>query len=197
MLLRLIAILIVIPAMAATTPPASPADVYDPSRLHVVHLSVSTEGWRMIQPQRGVGVPRKGPTTRPEEYVEGQRLPQGPAGYSYAYVKAQVEFDGPATLAREERRHDVVGFLHTHPQFAASPSRRDVATMRAWVMAFGKPLLCLIRGSDGLVGWRFDDDRSTGTRLLAVEEFPRGLIVGVDDGGKVSSRRAVSRPRKR
>jgi proteasome lid subunit RPN8/RPN11 len=110
----------------------------------------------------------------------------------------QVEFDGPAVLAREERRHDVVGFLHTHPGFAASPSRRDVATMQAWVSAFGKPLVCLIRGSDGLKGYRFDDYEASGIPLATVEEFPRGIIVGVDsDGRKVSSRRAVSRARAR
>jgi hypothetical protein len=110
----------------------------------------------------------------------------------------QVEFDGPAVLAREERRHDVIGFLHTHPRFAASPSRRDVVTMQAWVSAFGKPLLCLIRGADGLKGYRFDDFESPGAPLLAVEEFPRGIIVGVDaHGRKISSRRAVSRARAR
>lgn len=97
---------------------------------------------------------------------------------------AEVEFDGPAVLAREERRRDVVGFLHTHPSSAAVPSRRDLATMRAWVSAFGKPLLCLIEGTDGLAGYRFDDDESTGERLLLVETFPRGVVIGVEaDGG--------------
>jgi hypothetical protein len=108
---------------------------------------------------------------------------------------ARVEFDGPGALAREERHGDVIGFLHTHPQFEARPSRRDVATMRAWVGAFGKPLVCLIRGVDHLAGFRFDDDASEGTPLLLVEEFPRGIMIGVDaHGRKVPSRRAVSRP---
>jgi hypothetical protein len=93
---------------------------------------------------------------------------------------AEVEFDGPAVLAREERRRDVVGFLHTHPSSAAVPSRRDLATMRAWVSAFGKPLLCLIEGTDGLRGYRFDDDGSSGEPLMHVESFPRGVLIGVD-----------------
>jgi proteasome lid subunit RPN8/RPN11 len=115
-----------------------------------------------------------------------------------AGAPAHVEFDGPAVLVREERRRDIIGFLHTHPQFDATPSRRDIATMQAWVLAFGKPLLCLIRGRDGLKGYRFDDDRSEGIPLLAVEEFARGVIIGVDaDGRNVSSRRAVSRTRTR
>lgn len=92
----------------------------------------------------------------------------------------RVAFDGPAVLAREESRGDVVGFLHTHPSCAALPSRRDLHTMRAWVSAFGKPLICLIDGRDGLYGYRFDDDRSDGGPLLAVEVFPRGVVIGVD-----------------
>jgi hypothetical protein len=92
----------------------------------------------------------------------------------------QVAFDGPAVLDREETRRDVVGFLHTHPACDAVPSSRDLATMRAWVSAFGKPLLCLIEGTDGLRGYRFDDDASSGTLLLAVELFPRGVVVAVD-----------------
>jgi proteasome lid subunit RPN8/RPN11 len=97
---------------------------------------------------------------------------------------ASVDFDGPGVLAREEARGDVVGFLHTHPTFAARPSERDVKTMRAWVSAFGKPLICLIDGTDGLHGYRFDDDESGGIRLETVEVFARGVVIGVDaDGG--------------
>lgn len=101
---------------------------------------------------------------------------------------AQVEFDASAVLEREEARGDVIGFLHTHPNSPASPSRRDLKTMRAWVCAFGKPLLCLIDGTDGLAGYRFDDDASDPQPLLLVEAFPRHVVIGVDaDGGQVSS----------
>jgi hypothetical protein len=93
---------------------------------------------------------------------------------------AHVEFDGPAVLDREERRRDVIGFLHTHPAYSAVPSQRDLHTMRAWATAFGKPLLCLIEGVDGLAGYRFDDDTSDGDRLPLVETFPRGVIIAVE-----------------
>ncbi len=100
---------------------------------------------------------------------------------------SSVSFDGPNVLAREERRRDIVGFFHTHPGGPPQPSTRDVRTMRAWCSAFGKPLLCLIDGPDGLVGFRFDDD-SNGVLLATVEVFPRGFIVGVEsDGRQVSS----------
>jgi spore coat protein H len=85
----LLILCLAVPALARV--PASPAEVYDPSRLHVIHLSVTAQGWRMLQPERGRNVPREA-TTQP--YVEGTRLPHGPAGYSYAYAKSQLEFDG-------------------------------------------------------------------------------------------------------
>lgn len=91
-----------------------------------------------------------------------------------------VEFDAAAVIEREERRGDVVGFLHTHPNSPAAPSRRDLHTMRAWASCFGKPLLCVIDGTDGPAAWRFDDDESSGERLPAVEMFKRGVVIAVD-----------------
>jgi proteasome lid subunit RPN8/RPN11 len=94
--------------------------------------------------------------------------------------RTRVAFDGPWVLAREERRGDVVGFLHTHPDGPARPSPRDVRTIRAWCSAFGKPLLCLIRGPHGLHGFLFRDDESDGEELARVEAFPRGVVVAVE-----------------
>ena len=91
-----------------------------------------------------------------------------------------VTFDGLWVLRREERRRDVIGFYHTHPGMPARPSRRDVRTMRAWCGAFGKPLLCVIAGVDGIRGYRFDDDESDGVELELVEVFPRGVTIGID-----------------
>jgi proteasome lid subunit RPN8/RPN11 len=70
--------------------------------------------------------------------------------------------------------------LHTHPNGAAFPSRRDIDTMQAWVSAFGKPLLCVILGSDGLAGYRFVSDDGNGARVAKVQPFPRGIIIAVD-----------------
>ena len=91
-----------------------------------------------------------------------------------------LALDGPAVLEREESKHDILGFLHTHPNSVASPSRRDHDTMQAWVSALGKPLLCVIEGQDGLAAYCYEDDQSRGRRLAAVEAFPRGLVIGVD-----------------
>ena len=97
--------------------------------------------------------------------------------------RARVRFDGAWALEREESHGDVVGFLHTHPDGPASPSQRDVRTMRAWCIAFGKPLLCVIAGPDGLRGYRFDSDESAGDVLPIIEAFPRGVVIGVDAHG--------------
>ncbi len=95
---------------------------------------------------------------------------------------ASVAFDGPAALRREERRGDVVGFLHTHPAGPLRPSRRDVRTMRAWCSALGKPLLCLIARAGRVAAYRFDDEAaSEGTSLPTVETFPGGVVVAVDE----------------
>lgn len=93
---------------------------------------------------------------------------------------ASVTFDGPAILAREEQRRDVVGLLHTHPHCFATPSQRDIDTMQAWVSAFGKPLLCLIEGTDGLAGYRFTSDDARGQRVTKVQRFARGVMIAVD-----------------
>jgi proteasome lid subunit RPN8/RPN11 len=95
-----------------------------------------------------------------------------------------VRFDGAWVLEREERRRDVVGFYHTHPGMPALPSRRDVQTMRAWCSSFGKPLLCVIAGADGIRGFRFQDDRSDSIELATVELFPRGVLIGVENDGR-------------
>jgi proteasome lid subunit RPN8/RPN11 len=97
--------------------------------------------------------------------------------------RTSVRFDGARVLEREETHGDVVGFLHTHPDGPASPSERDVRTMRAWCGAFGKPLLCLIDGPDGLRGFRFDDGESFGRELQVAATFRRGVVIGVDADG--------------
>ena len=94
-----------------------------------------------------------------------------------------VELDGQRVLEREERYGDVVGFYHTHPHMSARPSQRDLNTMNAWVSSFGKALLCVIEGTDGVCGYRFDAQRSNGELIEQTELFPRGIVIGVDRHG--------------
>jgi hypothetical protein len=93
---------------------------------------------------------------------------------------ASVEFDWDWVMAREERYGDVAGFFHTHPSGLATPSQRDVRTMRAWASCFGKPLLCLIESGDRLSAYLFATDEDEGYALAQVERFPRNAIVAVE-----------------
>lgn len=70
---------------------------------------------------------------------------------------ASVNFNPKWVEDREDVKGDVVGFVHTHPATKAEPSRTDYATMKAWVMYFGRPMLCMIKGTDGLRAWWFVD----------------------------------------
>ena len=60
---------------------------------------------------------------------------------------ALVKFNGQWALEREEKKGDVVGFWHTHPDGSLKLSKRDIKTMQAWVSCFGKPLLCVIQSA--------------------------------------------------
>jgi proteasome lid subunit RPN8/RPN11 len=86
-----------------------------------------------------------------------------------------VRSDASWVLAREETTGDVIGFCHTHPHWPATPSGTDTATMRAWVLAFGKPLVCVIFGTDGNKGWWFEDDESEPIECQV--SFVRGVIL--------------------
>jgi hypothetical protein len=99
---------------------------------------------------------------------------------------ASVEFDWSWVLDRDERYGDVVGFYHTHPAGAATPSDRDVRTLRAWVGCLGKPLLCIIQGDVSLAAYRFASDEDDGQPVAEVERFPRNVIVAVEPHGRGS-----------
>ncbi len=71
---------------------------------------------------------------------------------------ALVSFNGQQVLEQEEKYGNVVGFLHTHPSFTSHYSSRDDRTMKAWVACFGKPLVCAIKGTDGLTAWWYAND---------------------------------------
>lgn len=71
-----------------------------------------------------------------------------------------VEFNWQRIMDREDSRGDIVGFYHTHPHFVGQPSSTDYATMKGWTLSFGRPLLCLIEGTDGLNANWFKDDET-------------------------------------
>lgn len=89
----------------------------------------------------------------------------------------EVAFDAAYVLKREEDRGDIIGFYHTHP-CGAFPSDRDDRTMKQWVFCFGKPLACVIQGTDDTRVWWYMDDENPPVLGKTVKVFG-GLIVGI------------------
>lgn len=75
-----------------------------------------------------------------------------------------VDFDFKFVLKQEEEKGNVIGWLHTHPGFESYTSGRDIRTMKVWSTCMGKPLICAIRGIDGLKAWFWPHDESEGIR---------------------------------
>jgi len=76
---------------------ASP--LFDPAKIHEVHIDVSQQGWKTMQPRMYsvfshlfTGAPATRPTT--QKYVEGQRLDPNLSSLQYAFVKATITIDG-------------------------------------------------------------------------------------------------------
>jgi proteasome lid subunit RPN8/RPN11 len=80
-----------------------------------------------------------------------------------------VEADWAWALSREESSGDVMGFFHTHPGgFGTYPSDRDSRTMRAWYIALGKPLLCMITAGGEISGYVYQPDLNEGKRVMRI-----------------------------
>ena len=89
-----------------------------------------------------------------------------------------VDADWEWTLAREDRRGDVLGFMHTHPLGAGTaPSARDIRTMRAWRDALGKRLLCLIADGRELSGYVFESDTRQALPIHSIVRDSRDRLV--------------------
>jgi len=85
---------------------------------------------------------------------------------------AKVNFDPLWVENREDTKGDIVGFMHTHPNTFAYPSITDHNTMKSWVMYFGRPMLCMISGTDGLRSWWFmDHETNTAPIECEVKKF--------------------------
>lgn len=71
---------------------------------------------------------------------------------------ARVNFNFDEIAAIDNVTKNFLGFYHTHPNFSAAPSILDIETMEAWTASFGRDLLCLIKGVNGLRGYLVDVD---------------------------------------
>ncbi|MFI5381188.1 MAG: CotH kinase family protein, partial [Tepidisphaerales bacterium] len=84
------------PATRPATQPVRQAEELfsSPASLYTVRVSLPAAAWKMMQPTQGT-VPKlpKASRSTTQPYVEGERLPSGPAGNEYAYVRATVGFE--------------------------------------------------------------------------------------------------------
>jgi Ca2+-binding EF-hand superfamily protein len=71
-------------------PPASPKAFFAPGRLHTIHIRLSAEGWKLLQP--GAGSQWLHANKTPAAATQTVALRTGAEGY--AYVKTDVDFDG-------------------------------------------------------------------------------------------------------
>lgn len=106
-------------------------------------------------------------------YDEEQRIWRVTLHRQVVGEPGSVEADWQWALDQEEAFGNLAGFAHTHPAGAgATPSTRDIRTMRSWCSALGKPLLCLIGEGHNLAdpaAYIFKDDQSNGTATAAFE----------------------------
>ncbi len=88
---------------------------------------------------------------------------------------ANVEFDGDYVF---DNRARTVGWIHTHPSNMGSPSFTDDTTTHAWCCALGKPLVCCIKGVDGLrAHWYLDDEKpAIETRVYRFGKTLMGVV---------------------
>ena len=78
-------------AGSAAASTLSSGDIFDPTRVHKIHIKLSAEAWDLLQP--GVGATKaSGVTNRTQAKGAGVRLRPNSSGY--AFVLCQMEFDG-------------------------------------------------------------------------------------------------------
>lgn len=67
------------------------SDLFQTTELHSIHLHLSDEAFREIQPRRNVPFAGLFAATRP---ADAQREHTSPFGYTYTYVRADIDIDG-------------------------------------------------------------------------------------------------------
>jgi hypothetical protein len=97
--------------------------------------------------------------------ILGKRIGNIWYGRGYHFTEGtscSVKFDYRVVLGNP----GLLGFYHTHPHCGSLLSLTDFETMGAWVNAEGRPLLCIIEGTDGLSLYEFYSDEHVRTGVV-------------------------------
>jgi spore coat protein H len=81
-------------ARAEVTAPPSSKEVFDPVRVHTIHLRISAEGWKLLQPGAVTHKSSKRPAPATQAIKDDVRTISGAAGARFAYVRSDIDFDG-------------------------------------------------------------------------------------------------------
>src|SRR3982751_2752114 len=81
-------------ARAEVAAPQSANDVFDPTRIHTIHLRIPGEGWKLLQPGAVTHKPAKRPAPATQANNDDVRTISGTAAARYAYVRSEIDFDG-------------------------------------------------------------------------------------------------------
>src|SRR4051812_18759964 len=91
-----VVILLVVSTMAraeVTAPPPA-KELFDPTHVHTIHLRISAEGWKLLQPGAVTRKASKRPAPATQPNKEDVRTISGTAAARYAYVRSDIDFDG-------------------------------------------------------------------------------------------------------
>ena len=94
-------------------------------------------------------------------------------GYTIGYLDYQsmgnscsVDFDWNKIMKNPK---NFLGFFHTHPSGFHNPSETDHKTMKGWLVALGKPLLCGISCDN--FDWLFLFEKNKPERVIKFKQF--------------------------
>jgi proteasome lid subunit RPN8/RPN11 len=98
-------------------------------------------------------------------FIKGIRIGNYVVGYREYHsdgTSGSVEFDWERAFNK-----CIFGWFHTHPSGFDNLSSRDEKTMKGWVIAMGRPLLCGI-GVDGVEKWWLYSRETNDTRVIKI-----------------------------
>lgn len=104
-------------------------------------------------------------------------------GYLYGVMKYEsegspgsVDFNW-AKIFREYK--SIIGFVHTHPSGYWDPSSVDDTTMKGWVKAMGKSLLCGIKSNNEIMMYIYEREQNGKVNYRKIPFLKMGRFIRI------------------